>query len=161
MMEETAVSPAPETAPAAQGVSVAEIRAAQNFALAVPAGLAAALVGAGVWAAFTVATEMQLGLIAIAIGYVVGQAIRHAGKGIDPKFGVLGAVCALIGCALGNTLSALAFVAQAGHVPMLNLLDPGLIIRATTAFAQPMDLVFYGIAIYEGYRFSFRYRLTK
>jgi hypothetical protein len=26
------------------------------------------------------------------------------------------------------------------------------------AFFSPMDLLFYGIAIYEGYRFSFKYR---
>ena len=160
MTEEAAAAqgPSPTQAGATQ-ITVAEIRAAQNFALAVPAGLAAAIVGAGVWAAFTVVTEMQLGLIAIAIGYVVGQAIRQVGKGIDTKFGVLGALCALFGCALGNSLSALIFFAQAKHVSILALLNPDTIIRVTTLFAQPMDLVFYGIAIYEGYRFSFRYRL--
>jgi hypothetical protein len=104
---------------------------------------------------------MQLGLIAVAIGYVVGQAIRRVGKGIDTKFGVLGALCALFGCVLGNSLSALAFVAQATHVSMLDLLNPAIVVRATMHFAQPMDLLFYGIAIYEGYRFSFKYRLKK
>ena len=159
MMEEAAAETGQATAPAARALAVEQIRAAQNFTLAIPAGLVAALLGAGLWAAFAVATEMQLGLIAIAIGYVVGQAIQRVGKGIDTKFGVLGALCALFGCVLGNCLSALAFVAQAKHVSMFDLLSPAMMIRATTIFAQPMDLLFYGIAIYEGYRFSFKYRL--
>ena len=50
-------------------------------------------------------------------------------------------------------------MAQAKHVAMFDLLSPAAMIRATTIFAQPMDLLFYGIAIYEGYRFSFKYRL--
>ena len=102
MMEEAAAETGQATAPAARALAVEQIRAAQNFTLAIPAGLVAALLGAGLWAAFTVATEMQLGLIAIAIGYVVGQAIQRVGKGIDTKFGVLGALCALFGCVLGN-----------------------------------------------------------
>ena len=160
MVEEVAAETGQATAPAAaHALAIEQIRAAQNFTLAIPAGLVAALLGAGLWAAFTVATEMQLGLIAVAIGYVVGQAIRRVGKGIDTKFGVLGALCALFGCVLGNSLSALAFVAQAKHVSTFDLLSPAIMIRATTMFAQPMDLLFYGIAVYEGYRFSFRYRL--
>lgn len=136
MMEEAAAETGQATAPTAHALAVEQIRAAQNFTLAIPAGL-----------------------IAIAIGYVVGQAIQRVGKGIDTKFGVLGALCALFGCVLGNCLSALAFVAQAKHVSMFDLLSPAMMIRATTIFAQPMDLLFYGIAIYEGYRFSFKYRL--
>jgi hypothetical protein len=159
MVEEAAAETGQAAASAARALAVEQIRAAQNFTLAIPAGLAAALLGAGLWAAFTVVTEMQLGLIAIAIGYVVGQAIQRVGKGVDTKFGVLGALCALFGCVLGNCLSALAFVAQAKHISMLGLLSPAIMIRATTSFAQPMDLLFYGIAVYEGYRFSFKYRL--
>jgi hypothetical protein len=36
-----------------------------------------------------------------------------------------------------------------------------LLTRLVTTFSQPMDLLFYGIAIYEGYKFSFKYRLRK
>jgi hypothetical protein len=44
---------------------------------------------------------------------------------------------------------------------MLDLLNPAIVVRAAMHFAQPMDLLFYGIAIYEGYRFSFKYRLKQ
>jgi len=40
-------------------------------------------------------------------------------------------------------------------------MDMGLLTKLVTTFSQPMDLLFYGIAIYEGYKFSFKYRLRK
>jgi hypothetical protein len=147
-----------------QTIPVAAIRAQQNIGLAVVAGLGAALICAIIWAVITVITKMELGLIAVALGYIVGQAVRAAGKGIDQQFGVVGAACALLGCVLGNVLSALAFYAQGNGLDFSGLmaqLSPDLVVRTSSASFQAMDIVFYGIAIYEGYRFSFRYKLQK
>ena len=144
-----------------QARSVASLRAQQNFALAVPAGIIAAIIGAGLWTTVTVLSGMKLGLIAIAVGFVVGQAIRWAGRGLDPQFGILGALCALFGCALGNVMTAISFFAKAKGVSLLaaiSLLDLDHLIRLVTRTASPMDVLFYGIAIYEGYKFSFAYR---
>jgi hypothetical protein len=143
-------------------IPVATIQAQQNFGLAVAAGLGAALGGAIVWAIFCVLTKMELGLAAVAVGYGVGQAIRVTGKGIDQKFGVLGAICAFIGCLLGNFLTAVALFAQArgfSFFQVLGSFDFELYQRLMTVFFQPMDLLFYAIAIYEGYRFSIRYKV--
>ena len=147
-----------------QAVSIASIKAQQNMGLAVLAGIGGALAAAIVWAFITVITRMELGLIAIALGYIVGRAVREAGKGVDQQFGVVGAVCALFGCLLGNALSALAFYAQANGLDFAGLmaqLSPDLIARTSGTFFKAMDLIFYGIAIYEGYKFSFKYRLNK
>jgi hypothetical protein len=154
-----------ETNPAApvSALPLSTIRAQQNFPLAIAAGLGASLAGAIAWAIVTVVTEMKLGLMAVAIGYIVGQAIRATGKGVDQQFGILGAACALFGCVVGNVLSAVAFYAKVkglGFGDVMQILDFDFVTRVTTATAQPMDLLFYGIAIYEGYRFSFRYKAT-
>jgi hypothetical protein len=142
---------------------VARLRSEQNFNLAMIAGIGAAVGGAVLWAVVTVVTKMELGLMAIAVGYLVGRAIRETGKGIDAKFGYLGAACGLLGCVLGNMLSALAFYADHQHATLAGVLgnmDLNLLLRLMTGFFQPMDLLFYGIGIYEGYRFSFKYRLA-
>jgi hypothetical protein len=147
----TDIDTAPANAPA-------EPLQPENFPLAVAAGLGAALVGAAIWATVTVATQMQLGIIAIAIGYVVGQAIRATGHGRSQKFGILGAVCGLIGCVAGNLLGYFAFYAQATHIEYMDVfgrLSVPLIQKLFTVFFSPMDLIFYAIAVYEGYRFSF------
>lgn len=142
--------------------ALAEIRKQQNLPLAIAGGLGAAIAGAIAWAIIAVVTKMELGIVAVAVGYAVGRAIRELGKGIDPVFGYVGAACALLGCILGNLLGAMAFYAEAQHVPFTDVLlgfDVALWSRLFGVTFQVMDLLFYGIAIYEGYRFSFKYKV--
>jgi hypothetical protein len=145
-------------------IDVGKILAAQNFNLAVLAGIGAAVLGAALWAVVTVTTKTELGLMAIAVGFLVGRAIRAVGHGVDQKFGYLGAACALVGCIAGNVLSDIGFYANIrgiGFGQALGDLDMAMLTKVVTTFSQPMDLLFYGIAIYEGYKFSFKYRLRK
>ncbi len=144
--------------------SLAKITAGQNFNLAIAAGIGAALVGAVAWAFVTVATKTELGLMAIAVGFLVGRAIRMTGHGIDQKFGYLGAACALFGCILGNVFSDIGFYADLkgiGFDQALREMDMALLTRLVGGFFKPMDLLFYAIAIYEGYKFSFKYRVVR
>ncbi len=145
------------------GLSIEQVKAQQNFPLAVIAGIAAALVGAALWAAVTVATEYKLGLMALAVGYIVGQAIRLAGQGVDEKFGYLGAACGFLGCAAGDLLSNIVFFAQAKSLTFaqtLNILTPDMLTRLVKVAFDPMDLLFLAIGVYEGYKFAFKYRIT-
>lgn len=131
----------------------------QNLLLAILAGGVASLAGAGVWAGVTVVTGYQMGFMAIGVGLAVGWAVRMAGRGTAGVFGAVGATLSLLGCALGNLLTVTAVVAKNEGVPLLDALgqlDPALVRDLMVAFFDPMDLLFYGIAIYEGYRFSFR-----
>ena len=138
-----------------------QLRSEQNLLIALLAGIVAAILGAVVWAAVTVTTEYQIGYMAIAVGFIVGFAVR-LGKGIDKIFGIIGAVLALFGCALGNVFSIIGFVSKQQHVDFISVfsrIDYVKLPQIMTDTFSVMDLVFYGIAIYEGYRFSFR-RLT-
>jgi hypothetical protein len=72
-------------------------------------------------------------------------------------FAVTGAVLALLGCLLGNFLSMVGFFAKAQHLDVftaLSAVDFSNVPKVMTAAFDPMDLLFYGIAVYEGYRFS-------
>jgi hypothetical protein len=155
----------PETAAAdtsSRQLAIAGLRKQQNLSLAVAGGIGVAIAAAIVWAIVTVVTKMELGIAAVAVGYAVGRTVKELGKGIDPVFGYLGAGCALLGCLLGNLFSAIAFYASAQNIPLshaLMNLDAALVEKLLTAFFQPMDLLFYGIAVYEGYRFSFKYKV--
>jgi hypothetical protein len=141
-----------------------ELRARQNFSLALVAGLTAAVIGAMAWALVTVATNYQIGWMAVGVGFLVGGTVRTLGRGIDKSFGYLGALLSVFGCLLGNLLSLCAVVAGQEGLSSLTVLahiggNPALIPAALIATFHPMDLLFYGIAVYEGYRFSFR-RIT-
>lgn len=136
-----------------------KIKLEQNLAMGFIGGLAAAVIGAIVWAVITVVTEYQIGYMAIAIGFLVGFSVRTFGKGINTIFGVIGAVLALIGCLLGNFLSLVGFFADAegmSYLEILSQIDYALVPEIMIETFNPMDVLFYGIALYEGYKFSFR-----
>jgi hypothetical protein len=140
---------------------VPDRQAKQSFSAALVGGLAAAVVGAMVWAVVTVATNYQIGWMAVGVGFLVGGAVRTLGRGIDKSFGYLGATMSIFGCLLGNLLSICGIVAgQEGLSPLAVMAQvgshPAVIPAALLATFHPMDLLFYAIAIYEGYRFSFR-----
>jgi hypothetical protein len=136
-----------------------DLRFEQNLPLALLSGTITALVCALLWAAITVATGYQIGYMAIAVGLAVGYVIQFTGKGIDQIFGITGALLALSGCLIGNFLSNIGFIAHSsglGYFEVFQALDFSLIVELMKETFNPMDLLFYGIAIYEGYKFSFR-----
>ena len=145
------------------GLKMEELRLEQKLPFAIIASAVSAIVMAVLWAAITVGIEYQIGYMAIAVGFVVGFAVRFAGKGIDKIYGIIGAAGALLGCVLGNFLSQVGFIAQDPEIEMsyfqvlqLLLTDIPLTIEIMKETFSTIDLLFYGIALYAGYRFSFR-----
>lgn len=135
------------------------LRDEQNLAMGVVGGTAAAVLGAIAWAGITYATDTKFGLVVLLIGLMVGYAVRFSGKGLDTSFGVMGAILALVGCIGGNILVICVYVAKIQKVPIMKVvmnLNLDVIITLLQKTFSPMDLLFYGIAIYEGYRLSFR-----
>jgi hypothetical protein len=136
-----------------------EMKDNQNLLFGVIGGAAAAAIGAALWAIITAVTNFQIGWMAVGVGLLVGYAVRIFGKGIDKTFGAVGGVLSLLGCVVGNLLTACILISKHEHIPFLQLLfrlNPEIAIELIKATFHPMDLLFYGIAVYEGYRFSFR-----
>ena len=134
-------------------------RQEQNLVVGSMAGLTAAVTGAAVWAGVTVVTEYQIGWMTVGLGFLVGIAMRTMGKGIDQVFGVVGATMALVGCVLGNVFTIAWYIsAQTGSslISVLTQLDIALMIDLITETFQVMDILFYGLALYFGYKYAFR-----
>jgi len=135
------------------------LRSEQNLLVGSLAGLAASMLGAGIWAAVTALTEYQIGWMAIGIGVLVGFSIRLAGKGIDQTFGIAGAALSLIGCVVGNILTITYYVAINQEMSFMGIfvqLNPGIIYEMLTSTFEVMDVLFYGLAGYFGYKYAFR-----
>jgi antitoxin component YwqK of YwqJK toxin-antitoxin module len=156
-----------EEQPLPQQVVIAELgdeqleklRVFQDFNFALVGGLLAAILGAVVWAVITVATKYQIGYMAIGVGLLVGFGVRFFGSGIDKKFGILGAFLSMLGCLAGNYLSQVGFYAMENSMNVLEVLGSvslSLIPSILLDSASPMDLLFYGIALFAGYRYAFR-----
>jgi hypothetical protein len=116
-----------------------------------------ALLGAVVWAAISTATGYQIGYMAVLVGFLAGLAMRLVGGGRDRADGIVAALVALAGCVLGNSLM-IAFEATKELRRPLPAVLFGLIVHPAVSLKllelafTPMDLVFYAIAAYAGYR---------
>lgn len=136
-----------------------KLRTHQDFYYALIGGSLAAIVSAVIWAIITVTTQYQIGYMAIGVGLLVGFSVRFFGAGIDKKFGYLGSTLSLLGCLLGNLLSQIGFIAEEqslGYMETISYLDLNMIMSIMMESFQVMDILFYGFAIYEGYKFAFR-----
>jgi len=141
-----------------------KLMAEQSLGGGLIGGFLGMAVGALLWAIITYVTEYQVGLVAIGVGFLAGLGVRILGKGFDTVFGIIGALMALFGVILGNYLTILLvvmaeFELSAAEVISLGLNFP-LIIETVIETFNLMDLLFYGLAIYAGYRASFR-RITE
>jgi hypothetical protein len=135
------------------------LRSEQSLAMGVFAGFVAAIAGAAAWGLVTAYTEYQIGYMAIGIGFLVGFAVRLAGKGVDPSFGVLSAVLSLLGCVLGNLWTMTYFLAAKQGIPFLKAvsqLNPDIAVNIMVSTFNYMDVLFYGLALYFGYKYGFR-----
>jgi hypothetical protein len=128
-----------------------------NLVQGVLFGTAAALVGAALWAVITVLTGYQIGFMAIGVGVLVGLAVRRFGRGSTPVFGIAGAVLSLAGCVAGNLLAVVGFIAQGQEMPFfatLGQVDLPLAMNLLIETADPIDFLFYAIAVYEGFKLA-------
>jgi hypothetical protein len=146
-----------DTAPVAGATAAAVVTAvvAPRLVPAIAAGLAAAIVGAIAWAAITRMTDTKLGLLAVAVGALIGVAVRRTGRSGGITLAVVGGGCAVVGCMLGDLFTAAAYSVDGGDASLvsaaLRALSPSVAPDILAATFTPMTLVFNAIAIYEGF----------
>lgn len=138
-----------------------QMHSEQSFTLALLGGFLASVGAAVIWALITYATNYQIGFMAIGVGILVGYAVRFFGNGLTSVYGVIGAAFAVFGCLFGNLLTSVIVASNLESSSFLGVLlalvsSPGLIPEIMIETFSPIDLLFYGIAIYEAYRFSIR-----
>jgi hypothetical protein len=124
---------------------------------AVIAAVAAGALSAAIWAAISIVTGYQIGLVAIGIGIFVGIAVRRFGQGETAAFRLVAAAVSLLACITGNVIIACVFFARQIEAPVLQVvesLDADLLIELLTATFEPMDLLFYALAVWQGWKLA-------
>jgi hypothetical protein len=137
-----------------------------NRAAALFAGLGTAFVAAIVTATVMVQAKLQIDYVAVGLGFVVAVAVRKAGGGNTTPFSVTGVICVLVGCVLAEVFTAANYYSEAQSndtqtVPAVLVVaqmmdDPSLAVRLLQENFKPLSLVFYAIALLEGYKLSRR-----
>jgi len=126
-------------------------------------GALAAVFGAIIWAAVAFFAHYEFGFISIGVGLIVGYSTRAmAGHG-NPAVGLMSGGLSMGACMLGGVLAAIAIVAQndPASIGFLNYFvisftHPDILLKIFGLVFDPLDMLFYLIAIYNGYHFGSR-----
>lgn len=124
---------------------------------AIIGGIIGALVGAIVWTGVTIVMRQELGIAAIAIGFITGFLVRTLGKGTTSIYGIIGALFTIIGCTLGKLFTVIFVQSQEKGISFIEALK-GFDLSATIPLVKytfgKYDLFFYLFALLTGYLYS-------
>jgi len=129
-----------------------------NYPAAAAGAVLGGAVGAAVWWGFTVVTRISFGLVAVVIGYLVGQGVlRFSGgkrsRGLQAlSVGVAGAAYVYAQYLVTRTF-LLRYAGQQGAGLDLPLLpDLGLLLKVFRAGFNLFDLIFLAIVVFQAWR---------
>lgn len=135
------------------------LRDEQNLMKGLVGGFLGAAIGAVLWAVITVLTEYQIGYMALGVGFLTGIGVKILGKGFDRSFQIAGAALALVGCLAGNLMVVVIFASLETGLSVSTVLaglTPPIIVDLYAGTFNIMDLLFYGLAVTIGYKYSLR-----
>ena len=131
----------------------------QRLLLGTLGAIVGALIGAIAWGAITAATHFQIGYMAIGVGFLAGYGMRTLGGGRDRADGFIAGAVAFLGCVLGNLLTVVIDFAPHDNahrsiveLTLMVVMSPKLAWFLLTQSFNIMDLLFYALAVYAGYR---------
>jgi len=132
----------------------------QNLVLGIAGGLGAMIVGIGFWTGAMLLTSNKLDFMALGVGLLIGYSIRTIGKGVEPSFGVIGAVLGFLSSIVGNILTACIIFAHGKNISLISVilqLNPNTALYFLKAVVGPFDVIFCIGAVLLGYYFAFKH----
>lgn len=133
-----------------------ELKSKQSLLMGTLGGFAGALIGSLAWAIITVVTNYQISYMAIGVAYLVSYGMLTLGKGVEPIFGYIGAALALLGCIMGDFFYVMHCIVREHGVTYMEVLAHSReVLWSMLKSSDPLTLLFYAIAAFIGYFFSF------
>jgi hypothetical protein len=130
-----------------------------NYPMAILGAVLGGIAGVLVWWGFTVVTKIAFGLIAVAIGFLVGMGtVRFAGGKRSAGLQAVAIVTSLVSFLFATYLVNMTFInrmfAAQGETFRLGFPPPNLnlFVKVVTAGFNVMDLVFLAIVLYEAWK---------
>ena len=134
----------------------------QDFGAALVTGLIATFLGVLLFVFIAYIAGFGAGPFKFALAAIIGLTIRYFGKGIDPKFGILGAVLTLVGGFVGtffNVIGTGAFQIDRGYFETFELVEMSEWFKMYSRAITKMYLLWLAGATYFAYWLSKR-RIT-
>lgn len=122
-------------------------------------GIIGVLLSTAVWATVVSVYKLEIDIMAISVGFIVGYMVKIIGRGVTPLYGTIGVIFTFLGCISGRIVSA---IIVSNAVPLTSVfskiieLDNGTAVYYLESTFKSSDLIFYLIALIAGYYCSFR-----
>ena len=117
-------------------------------------GAVAAVLATAVWYGVVAATQFQVGLVAVAVGWLVGQGVAY---GAQRRFSIglipISVVLTVLALAISEYLIIVHFVSQEFGEAIPLIQPPDLIVEVitTSITSDPLTLVFWAIALFQAF----------
>ncbi len=141
-----------------QAELAAEQQTGARFPVALAGGAVGALVGAVIWAVIVVATNYEIGYVAVLVGYLAGQGVKlGAGKGRGQTLQIAAAGMAVFGLAIAKYFILAHFVisSPSGEELGLGYFSPELFmvfLQNIGSSLSPFDLLWIAFALMTAWR---------
>ena len=122
-------------------------------------GLLAAVLATAIWYGVVAVTHWQLGIVAIAVGFLVGQGVVLGARGhASIALVVISVVLTLLALAVSEYLIVAYFVGQELGVPIEIVQPPDFVVSVVTESlaADPLTLAFWAIALFQAVAIPWR-----
>lgn len=135
----------------------AQVGTWSDLPLAAAGGLVGASIGAAIWAAIVIATNFEVGYVAVLVGFLTGMGVKVATGKRGNDLQLTAAVLAIVGLLIAKYLIFAWLMSQASatqgnpiawYDPRLIPLFPRLIVQ----MSSPFDLLWIFIAVSAAYR---------
>lgn len=146
--------------PAGDVVSEPAAERTFNVALGMAAGVATAVIVGAVWYLVVTASNFQIGILAVAVGFSVGFAMRYAaGRGESRSLQAVALLLTFVTMVFAEFFIARTFygeylVSQGDSAPLQLLVSPAVMFELVGASiaADPLTLLFWVIALTGAFR---------
>jgi hypothetical protein len=141
-----------------------------NVPGAILGGLVAAILSALIWYAFVAITNYQLGLLAVGVGWIVAQGVMFgAGRKRGPILQVTSIVITLLAMAVSEYLIVRHVINEIlldeglipKDLPILLPIEDALNLILESIKAEPLTLLFWGIALFVAFGLPGKRQLKK
>ncbi|MBI9013979.1 MAG: hypothetical protein JEZ08_17215 [Clostridiales bacterium] len=127
----------------------------RNIATSLIIGIIYSIIGVALWCAVGYFFDIRLGLVGLAIGFMVGKALSKSNSNGSPMFGIIAVIITTAAILLGEVSSLILLVSKEYDITImetLTIIDYKVAFEIIVESSGAQSLVIYAISLFEAFK---------
>ena len=127
----------------------------RNIVTSLIIGIIYSIIGVALWGAVSYFFDIRLGLVGIAIGFMVGKALSKSNSKGSPLFGIIAVIITAAAILLGEFSSLILLVSKEYDITIMEAItniDYKVVLEIIVESSGAQSLVIYAISLYEAFK---------